>query len=77
MWQTTYLHVLIGDNPVLEWFKGTALRPLLAHLSPQDQTDFLSEVGLRFRAAYPPRDGLTLLPFPRLFFVASRPHIQI
>jgi trans-aconitate 2-methyltransferase len=71
-WQTTYLHVLSGENPVLEWFKGTALRPLLKVLQPQAQVEFLRQLGDRFKAAYPPRGGVTLLPFPRLFFVATR-----
>jgi trans-aconitate 2-methyltransferase len=72
-WETTYLHVLRGDNPALEWMKGTALRPLLARLETGAQDDFLRELGERFRAAYPPRDGVTLFPFPRIFFVATRP----
>lgn len=71
-WQTTYVHVLTGDNPVLEWFKGTALRPLLAALEPPAQEDFLRELGDRLRAAYPAKRGVTLLPFPRLFLVATR-----
>jgi trans-aconitate 2-methyltransferase len=71
-WQTTYLHVLSGDNPVLEWFKGSALRPLLQALEPQAQVEFLRELGDRLKAAYPPRGGVTFLPFPRLFFVATR-----
>lgn len=77
VWQTTYLHVLSGEIPVLEWFKGTALRPLLAQLSQSDQTGFLADVGDRFRVAYPARNGLTLLPFPRLFFVATRRPITV
>jgi trans-aconitate 2-methyltransferase len=71
-WQTTYVHVLTGENPVLEWFKGSALRPLLHALTPDDQVAFLRELGERFRSAYPLSRGVTLLPFPRLFFVATR-----
>ena len=71
-WQTTYMHVLTGANPVLEWFKGSALRPLLSALEPQAKTEFLHELGNRLKAAYPARGGVTLLPFPRLFFVATR-----
>lgn len=71
-WQTTYIHVLTGDNPVLEWFKGSALRPLLGALEPAAQSEFLEVLGRRLRAAYPTKDGVTLLPFPRVFFVARR-----
>jgi trans-aconitate 2-methyltransferase len=71
-WQTTYIHVLSGENPVLEWFKGTALRPLLNALAPEARTEFLQELGARLTAAFPPTGGVTLLPFPRLFFVARR-----
>ena len=44
-WQTTYIHVLSGENPVLDWFKGTALRPLLSALEPAAHDDFLHELG--------------------------------
>jgi trans-aconitate 2-methyltransferase len=71
-WQTIYIHVLMGENPVLEWFKGTALRPLLNRLGPDAKDEFLHELGSRFRTVYPAREGVTLLPFPRLFFVATR-----
>jgi trans-aconitate 2-methyltransferase len=71
-WQTTYIHVLTGENPVLEWFKGSALRPLLKALEPAAQCDFLHELGSRFKAAYPAQESRTLLPFPRLFLVATR-----
>jgi trans-aconitate 2-methyltransferase len=70
-WQTTYIHVLTGANPVLEWFKGSALRPLLARLTPQDGDALLAVLGQRLNALYPLRAGVTLLPFPRLFFVAT------
>jgi trans-aconitate 2-methyltransferase len=71
-WQTTYIHVLTGPDPVLEWFKGSALRPLLQALDAGARDDFLAELGARLRAAYPARNGVTLLPFPRLFLVAAR-----
>lgn len=70
-WETTYLHVLTGTDPVLEWYKGTALRPLLNRLEAEHRRAFLDELGMRLRAAYPTRAGVTLMPFPRLFFVAT------
>jgi trans-aconitate 2-methyltransferase len=71
-WETTYVHVLSGKNPVLEWLKGTALRPLLERLDPARAADFLSEVGTRLRAAYPATGDVTLFSMPRLFLVATR-----
>jgi trans-aconitate 2-methyltransferase len=74
IWATTYLHALTGADAVLEWMKGTALRPFLAALDdPAMRADFLFALGARLCEAFPPRpDGVTLLPFPRLFLVARR-----
>ena len=71
-WQTTYIHVLTGENPVLEWFKGSALRPLLNVLETRSKEEFLLELGNRLKVAYPAKGSVTLLPFPRLFLVATR-----
>jgi trans-aconitate 2-methyltransferase len=74
VWQTTYLHRLTGDDAVLEWVKGTALRPVLTALDGDDAaTDaFLAECGERLREAYPSEpDGTTVFPFRRTFAVGS------
>ena len=74
VWETTYLHVLSGDDPVLGWVSGTVLRPVLARLSPADGAELTAEYGAALRAAYPPRpDGRTVLPFRRVFAVGHRP----
>ncbi len=71
IWQTEYLQALRGDDPVLEWVKGTALRPVLSGLQEPERTIFLAEYARRLRAAYPAgADGVTLYPFRRLFIVA-------
>jgi trans-aconitate 2-methyltransferase len=70
-WETTYIHVLSGEDPVLEWLKGTGLRPLLGRLGPEERNEFLRALGSRLKADYPPRGNITLFPMPRLFFVAS------
>lgn len=71
IWQTEYLQVLQGQDPVLEWVKGTALRPILQGLNDAERALFLVEYARRLRLAYPPRaDGRTLYPFRRLFIVA-------
>lgn len=75
IWSTSYLHVLTGDDAVLEWMKGTALRPYLTALAgdPPVRDAFLEALGQRLSAAFPRRaQGQTLLPFPRLFLVAQR-----
>lgn len=73
-WQTTYYHVLPGDDPVLEWFSGTGLRPYLDALAgdPDDLAAFRAEVGARLRELYPREPFGTVLPFPRLFVVGHR-----
>ena len=70
VWQTSYLHVLPGEDAVLEWVKGTALRPVLSALtSEQDQADFLAEYAAELRAAYPAQPWGTVFPFRRTFAV--------
>ncbi len=72
IWETEYLQVLEGDDPVLEWVKGTGLRPIRNSLDDREREVFLAEYGRRLRAAYPLRgDGRTLYPFRRLFIVAT------
>lgn len=71
IWETEYLQVLQGSDPVLEWVKSTGLRPILAGLDDKERPIFLAEYARRLRAAYPARaDGHTLYPFRRLFMVA-------
>ena len=75
-WETTYVHILGGDDPVLEWYKGTGLRPVLAVLDAEQAADFLAEAGERLRAAYPPSSFGTVFPFRRVFTVARRAKLQ-
>ncbi|WP_344954923.1 trans-aconitate 2-methyltransferase [Actinomadura miaoliensis] len=70
-WETTYLQVLHGDDPVLEWVKGTALRPVLSALGPAEATEFLDVYGACLRGAYPPTPAGTVFPFRRIFVVAA------
>ena len=74
IWETEYLHVLTGDDPVAEWTRGSLLRPLLAALDADIAARFYADYSARIAAAYPRRaDGTTLFPFRRLFIVARRP----
>lgn len=76
VWETTYLHVLRGPDAVLEWVRGSALRPFLTALEVAgangDTEEFLTAYAAVLRAAYP-RDeaGRTIFPFRRIFAVAS------
>ncbi|GAA4210129.1 methyltransferase domain-containing protein [Actinocatenispora rupis] len=73
-WETTYYHVLTGPDPVLEWFRGTGLRPYLDALAeePARRDAFEREVAEALREAYPPQSYGTVLPFHRVFVVARR-----
>jgi trans-aconitate 2-methyltransferase len=74
VWETTYLHVLTGDDPVLAWVRSTVLRPVLALLGEDDAAELTAAYAAALREAYPMRpDGMTLLPFRRIFAVGSRP----
>ena len=55
-WETTYAHILSGENPVLDWLRGTTLRPLLEKLDPPSQSEFLGELGGCLQQTYPPRE---------------------
>ena len=73
IWRTTYVHPLAGHRGIVEWVKGTGLRPYLAPLDTQAQAAFLARYEQALADAYPPQpDGRVLLPFPRLFVVARR-----
>lgn len=73
IWETHYLQELSGEDPVLEWVKGSALRPVLTALGEEGAAAYLAEYGAALREAYPMRaDGTTLYPFGRLFIVARR-----
>jgi trans-aconitate 2-methyltransferase len=72
-WETTYLHVLRGPDPVLGWVSSTVLRPVLGALDEAEVEDLTKAYGAALRAAYPERpDGTTVLPFRRVFFVGRR-----
>ena len=74
LWRTTYHHVLAGGAAgVVEWFKGSALRPFLTALDEAEQTSFLDRYRTAVEGAYRTMpDGTVLLPFPRMFIVATR-----
>jgi len=73
VWRTTYYHPLSGPSAIVEWFKGSALRPFLQPLDSASRAAYLERYTAAVARAYPPMpDGSVLLPFPRLFMVATR-----
>ncbi len=73
VWETEYLQVLSGDNPVAEYTKGTWLKQFLDRLEGAERAAFEADYRARVLAWYPPEnDGRTLFPFRRLFLVARR-----
>jgi trans-aconitate 2-methyltransferase len=71
-WETTYLHVLTGEDPVYGWISGTGARPVLQVLPDELRADFVRRYQAALREAYPARAWGTVLPFRRVFVVARR-----
>ena len=71
-WETTYLHVLTGPDPVLSWISGTSARPTIAALPEDLRPAFEDELRRRLREAYPDQSGAVVMPFRRVFVVAHR-----
>lgn len=71
-WETTYLHVLIGPDPVFAWVSGTGARPTLQALPEELRGRFEEEFKARLRAAYPEGPAGVVLPFRRIFVVAQK-----
>jgi trans-aconitate 2-methyltransferase len=73
LWETEYIHVMADHEAIVEWGRGTALRPYLDALDPAEQERFLSRYLEAIRRAYPARPGgEVLFPFRRIFFVATK-----
>ena len=73
VWHTHYYHPLANAEAIVEWVKGTGLRPYLSTVGAAAQEQFLADYTRRIAQAYPPMvDGRVLLKFPRLFVVAVK-----
>lgn len=72
-WETTYLHVLTGPDPVFTWVSATGARPTLQALPTDLRETFERDYQERLAVAYPTRaDGSVILPFRRVFVVAQK-----
>lgn len=73
VWHTIYQHRMADAASIVEWVRGTGLKPFVDRLEPALQASYLAEYERRVNEAYPPRaDGKRLLAFPRMFFVAQK-----
>jgi trans-aconitate 2-methyltransferase len=72
LWETTYLHVLPGEDAVFSWMSGTGARPVLQALPDDLRVEFVAEYQAELRTSYPRWEFGTVLPFPRVFAVATR-----
>lgn len=73
LWQTTYYHTVRSPSGILEWYKGSGLRPYLDVLDPEEKTSFQQDILCRIQQLYPVQaDGTILLKMPRLFFLARK-----
>jgi trans-aconitate 2-methyltransferase len=71
VWETEYLQALEGLDPILEWVRGTGLRPILEGLAGEERDAFVERYRLRLRELYPRHAaGRLLYPFRRLFLFA-------
>lgn len=72
-WETTYLHVLTGQDPVFTWVSATGARTTLEALDPESRGAFEDQYKALLREAYPPgADGSVVLPFRRSFVVVQK-----
>lgn len=73
IWQTTYCHRMPSHNSIMEWYKGTGLRPYLNALKGDDAQAFLREVKARVEQEYPvQKNGEIIFRFPRFFFIVEK-----
>ena len=71
-WETTYHHILRDENAIIEWAKGTTLRPVLALLDPEQAASFIADYTARLRGLYKSGPFGTVFPFRRVFTVVHR-----
>jgi len=74
-WETTYVHILPSSMEIVEWMKGTSLRPVLEQLSVPEQTVFLAEYATLIADAYPAQSFGVLFRFRRLFCILYNRHV--
>ena len=73
MWETVYYHVVTSHSAVIDWYKGSGLKPYLNALGENEMTEFLGELLEAVKENIPVQDdGNVILKMPRLFFTAKK-----
>ena len=73
IWQTTYFHIMESHDDIIQWYRGTGMRPYLSRLSETDGAEFENDVKRELVKAYPKqKNGKIIFRFPRLFFTAVK-----
>ncbi len=73
IWRTVYFHRMPSIESIIEWYKGTGLRPYLDALSDNDKEKFLAEIKARLEEEYPrQKNGEIIFRFPRFFFITRK-----
>lgn len=71
IWETVYYHTMGSHNDIMEWYRGTGLRPYLDVLEDEKKAEFENEIMERIIESYPKqKNGQIIFRFPRLFFTA-------
>ena len=62
-----------SHKALIEWVKGTRLRPYLDALSDEMQQEFLNEILEKAKTAYPiQKNGEIIFRLRRFFFIAKK-----
>ena len=73
VWETVYYHRMRTYDDIIEWYKGTGLRPYFRVLSEDKQAEFCEDILSRLREELPmQKNGEVIYKFPRLFFTAYK-----
>lgn len=65
MWKVTYMHTLPSHEAVMDWYRGTGMRPYLQALDDAGRKKFEAEMFAQVREEYPTQsDGSIIFPFP-------------
>lgn len=73
IWNTTYFHRMTSHQSIMDWYKGTGLRPYLNALNYVDRANFEYDVLDEIIKEYPAqKNGEIIFKFPRLFFIAKK-----